>query len=101
MAKPRSNPFYVALLLVGTVFCMTAIAYVVMIVVRAKSPVADHPLIAFMAESGDRLLLIELAILAVATFAAIGADGWFEGAPAGRDLDPPNESASPPAAEDD
>jgi hypothetical protein len=81
MAKSRTNPFYVALLVVGTVFCLTAVAYGVMIVVRAQSPDSQHPLISFMAESGDRLLLIELAVLAVATFAAIGADGWFEGDP--------------------
>ena len=79
--RKRTNPFYVALLVTGVVFCVTAMAYVVMIVVRLRPEEAakpDHPLIAWLARSGDRLLLIELAVLALATFLAIGADGWFD-----------------------
>jgi hypothetical protein len=78
----RLNPFYVVLLPVGAAFCLTAIAYVVMMF-RASRPgmIADadqpHPLIVFMEQYGLWLLLGELALLAICTVGAIGTDSYW------------------------
>lgn len=81
------NPFYVLLVLVGIVFVITAVMYGIMTVrmMRPFSPTgpgpdaAPHPLIALMDEHGLQILMVELAILAVATFAAIFTDGYWTG----------------------
>ncbi|MEX2112319.1 MAG: hypothetical protein WD845_03995 [Pirellulales bacterium] len=82
MAKSREpvNPFYVLLVLLGIVFLVTACAYGVM-AYRAISPVAaqqaePHPLTEFLDEHGVKLLGGELALLALASFAAMGLDRW-------------------------
>lgn len=97
--KKGFNPFYVLLVIVGTAFCLTACAYGLMAMralrpdrshdVRAiagSSVAADangstrpgpHQLLAYMERNGEKLLLIELAVLTVATFAAMGTDSYW------------------------
>ena len=82
MAKAREpvNPFYVLLVLLGIVFLVTACAYGVM-AYRALSPVVarqaqPHPLTEFLDDHGVELMGGEIALLAAASFAAMGLDRW-------------------------
>lgn len=82
--KGPINPFSVLLILVGVAFCLTASAYGLMTYraahATAESLSADraHPLWIVMDSYGNWALLIELALLALCTFAAIGSDAWWE-----------------------
>jgi hypothetical protein len=77
-----ANPFYALLVVAGIAFVVTACAYGVM-AFRAVSPHAPaagadhHPLLKFLDSHGAQLLIAEIAILAVATFAAIGTDDYW------------------------
>ena len=80
MAKLREpvNPFYVLLVMLGVVFLVTACAYGAM-AYRAISPTAarelhEHPLTDYLDRNGMALLGWELALLAAASFAAMGLD---------------------------
>jgi hypothetical protein len=72
------------LVVVGLVFAVTAFGYGLMALVdvRASAGLADtdtqHPLLAWMRKRGDMALLVELAVLAVLTFAAIGTDSYWD-----------------------
>jgi hypothetical protein len=78
--KKRSNPFYLALLVVGTAFAITACAYGVLIVLKQDPRRSlQSPLVEFLDQRGLMLLLIELGILGVLTFAAIGTEEYWEG----------------------
>lgn len=100
--KEAFNPFYFFLVLVGVVFLLTACSYGVMAFKKrdyqeaAASAAAGSGLTEFMDEHGMTLLLVELAVLAVATFGAMATDRhWIRRAEAKRK----NESAekrSPP-----
>jgi fumarate reductase subunit D len=81
--KRLANPFYVLLVIAGVAFGITACAYVLMIVVM-KDPsqaaaVRDsgEGLIHFMDKHGLRVMIVEIIVLAVATFAAIATDGYW------------------------
>ena len=82
-SKPKpKNPFYVLLVLAGTVFLVTALAYGVMML-RTSRPMAgttdsSPALMRFMRTNGNKLILIELAVLGVLTVAAIGTDDFWE-----------------------
>ena len=76
------NPFYVLLLISGVVFAITTCAYGVMMLQmgRAQPLQEDSPgaaLMQFLDCHGMTVLGIELAVLAVTTFAAIGFDDYF------------------------
>ncbi len=84
-----ANPFYGLLLAAGILFALTAVCYGVMAFHDARpaaagavGPVAaapaDHPLLAWMRRHGEVALLVELAFLAVFTFAAIGTDDYWQ-----------------------
>lgn len=89
--KKGFNPFYVLLVVVGTTFCLTACAYGLMAMrsLRPERNVAasatdqsaarpgPHQLMAFMQRNGERLLFVEVAVLAVAALAAMGTDGYW------------------------
>jgi hypothetical protein len=84
MGKRRpANPFYVLLVIAGVVFCVTASAYGVMTVkglhpdIAAQQGASGLLLLAWLDEHGFRLLMGELAVLAVFTFAAIGTDDYW------------------------
>ena len=72
----------------GIAFCLTACAYGVMAVKELHAPrvsavqiAADSEFVAFMDQHGPKAMLVELAVLGVATFAAIGTDRFWTGEP--------------------
>jgi hypothetical protein len=77
MSRPRLNPFDAVLGVVGFLFVVTAASYCVT-VLRGVRPAAlaapQHPLDRFMADHGTTTLVVELVILAVATFLTIAVD---------------------------
>lgn len=92
--KKGFNPFYVLLVIVGTAFCLTACAYGLMAMrslrpernfatsaptggSSAVVPAESHQLMKFMERHGNRLLLIEIGLLAAASFAAMATDGYW------------------------
>ena len=85
--KKWKNPFYALLIPVGMAFVVTGFAYGFMAfqLVNAGAGVAklnaDHPLFAWLRAHGSTAMLVELALLAVLTFGAIGTDSlWTEDA---------------------
>ena len=77
--QPR-NPFYFLLVLAGIVFTITACGYAVMSVRGGQGlaePESDHTLLRFLEDHGFTALMIELAVLALATIAAIGTDEFW------------------------
>jgi hypothetical protein len=92
-AKKPLNPFYPLLVIAGTAFCITACAYGLLAMralrparpdrVAAVAPSPDgaverpHPLFAYLERDGEKLLLGELALLALFSFAAMGTDGYW------------------------
>src|SRR5688572_15623444 len=85
MSKLRKaiNPFYGLLVVIGILFVVTVCAYFVMTLRDAKLGKAEsnspaHPLLSFIENHGLTVLTIELAVLAVATFGAIGTDDYWE-----------------------
>lgn len=90
MAKKAFNPFYPLLVVAGTAFCLTASAYGLMAMrdlrpnhtgpqaaAAANEPARPHPLMKYLASDGEKLLLIELGLLAVFSFAAMGTDDYW------------------------
>src|SRR5688572_21794720 len=82
--KKTFNPFYVLLIPAGLVFAVTAFAYGYMTfqavtAIRAEAGAhAGHPLFQWLRAHGDAALLIELALLAVLTVAAIATDKLWD-----------------------
>jgi len=76
MPRPRRNPFDIVLGLVGFLFVVTAASYCVTVLrgVRPAGDVAPHPLDRFMADHGTTALVVELVLLAIATFLSIAMD---------------------------
>lgn len=87
MPKPptrkQGNPFYVLLVIAGTVFLVTAFAYGWMLFQETRpaedgaTPFAEHPLFVIMQRYGNAALLIELTLLAALTFAAMATDEYW------------------------
>lgn len=81
MPTKRANPFYVLLVLVGILFGITTCAYGVMTVKMSTAEgiasSADSPVVQFMSQHGLKLLVAELAVLGMTTFAAIGTDSYW------------------------
>jgi len=80
-SKKSANPFYALLVLVGVAFVVSAAAFCVM-TVRATAaggvPTTEHPLLAWMDQHGVTLLIVELALLMISTFGAIGTDSYWQ-----------------------
>ena len=94
------NPFYALLMVAGTLFTVTAIAFGMMalrethgspdwmgakasssnVAVGLVVPVdsQEHPFDRMMKRYGMTWMLAELAVLAIGTFAAIGTDSYWE-----------------------
>lgn len=77
-----SNPFYVALVLVGIAFCLTASAYGVLIYREMHGPV-DAPadassLLRWMGLHGEKMLVGEVLLMALTTFGAIKTDHYWQ-----------------------
>ena len=81
--KQLPNPFYVALVIVGIVFSITACAYGVMAFKAAHPAAAELTigpgagLMGFLDEHGGKLMAIELVLLGIATVGAIGSDHYW------------------------
>lgn len=81
-AKP-TNPFYVVLLIAGLVFVITACSYFVMTLQGREasygrgSESQDAAFVEFIDRHGFTLLMIELGILAAATFGAMATDDYW------------------------
>ncbi|MGC3968680.1 MAG: hypothetical protein QM775_15300 [Pirellulales bacterium] len=92
--KKGFNPFYVLLVIVGVAFCLTACAYGLMAMrslrternyatsaaaatTSASAPRGPHQLMTFMERHGNTLLVAELALLTLASFAAMATDGYW------------------------
>lgn len=79
-AKEPFNPFYGLLIVMGTLFCVTACAYGVMAFTAVRTgPITagEAPgarLLVFLDQQGAKLLAGELSLLAIATFGAMGFD---------------------------
>jgi hypothetical protein len=78
-----ANPFYALLVLVGIAFVLTATAYGVMAFRTAKAvttatPQADHPLMDWLDDHGNGLLMLELTLLAIGTCGAISTDDYWK-----------------------
>jgi hypothetical protein len=75
------NPFYAVLVVAGVTFVLTATLFGVMTVRGLDARAAESAgVIFFMERHGLTLMIIELLVLAVLTFAAIGTDDyWMRG----------------------
>jgi hypothetical protein len=88
MAKKndRTNPFYVLLVIFGVIFCITASAYGIM-ALKSFSPGTQAntdsglQLLKFLDQYGLYLMLAELALLGVCTFAAMATDSYWSSQP--------------------
>jgi hypothetical protein len=82
--RKRINPFYALLVPAGFVFAVTAFAYGYMAfqavnAVRSQANAhAGHPLYRWLRAYGDEAMLIQLAILAVLTIAALATDRYWD-----------------------
>jgi hypothetical protein len=77
-ARKPNNPFYVASLPIGILFGLTACAYVVM-TMRGLDPqrAEETGLVRLMEQRGILIMMIELAVLAGLTAAAIFSDDFW------------------------
>ena len=72
------NPFYAVLLVVGVAFALTCCAYTVMSFRQLDPHAIDEPgMVALMKDHGIKIMLGELSVLGVLTFAAIGTDEFW------------------------
>ena len=81
MPRPRPNPFYAILGVVGFLFTITASSYCLFVLrgVRRESlSTTPHALEQLMDRHGITLLAGQIAVLAIATFGAVAMD-HFEG----------------------
>lgn len=82
--KPRCNPFYLLVTLVGMAFTVTACAYGWRTYLGARPMDAQSatalasPLAQFLDRHGITVLLAEVGVLAVASLAAMAADRWWD-----------------------
>lgn len=77
MPKPKAkNPFYILLMIVGTLFALTACGYGAM-TVRMSQPHAISPGDRFFDAYGLWLMVGELLLLTALTFLAIGTDNYW------------------------
>ncbi len=102
--SPLANPFYVALLLAAAVFCITCCAYAFWLGgVFDRGGWQEHPLVSFLRHRGERLLLIELVVVAVLTGASLATDDWWRtrglSAPATASTSPPKRPAQDSATQ--
>jgi hypothetical protein len=91
--KEPANPFYILLVMVGTLFAITACAYCVM-AFRAVSPHTSTAtdawgasLMQFLDHYGMYLMLGEIVALAIATFGAIATDRYWMNKTSQKNLD--------------
>ncbi len=80
--KKAGNPFYVMLVAVGILFTISASCYFVVALRQSGRVEVSEAQTGFFFqlfdEHGTAVLAVELGLLAVATFAAIGTDEYWE-----------------------
>ena len=80
MQRPRRNPFYVVLGLVGFLFTITASSYCLFVLRGVRPETAQaagpHPFERLMDRHGTTLLAGQLVILAIATVGAVAVDHY-------------------------
>jgi hypothetical protein len=78
--RQASNPFYVALLVVGVAFALTACAYGWSARLKLDPQTFDRnsAFIALVDRYGMLSMIVELGLLTVLTFLAIGTDEFWE-----------------------
>ena len=83
MAKRKEplNPFYVALVVVGVAFVVTACAFTLLLLQQNRTTAASefftsNPLMRLVRDRGMTVIAIEVAVLAVASFAAMWLDSY-------------------------
>ncbi|MCE9629894.1 MAG: hypothetical protein K8S94_04130 [Planctomycetia bacterium] len=78
MPRPRRNPFYPLLGIVGVVFTVTSMSYCLSVLRGVRPETAagsgSHPIEKLMDRHGTAILTGELALLAIATVGAIALD---------------------------
>jgi hypothetical protein len=79
--KKAVNPLYPVVVLSGIAFTLTACAYGILMV-RTQNPrtagtVGDSPLLLFLDKHGFLLLMAELAVLTLASVAAMATDDYW------------------------
>ncbi len=76
--KKPINPFYPPVIVAGVVFALTACMYGVM-TVRMLNPQGgeDTGVLQFMDQHGMTVMIVELVVLGLLTFAAIGTDDYW------------------------
>lgn len=81
LPRPKVNPFYVLLIVAGVAFGLTACVYGLALLreLKLRRLGQQEPVfwLAWISRYGVWLLVTELGVLAVATFAAIGLDDYF------------------------
>jgi len=79
--KKAVNPLYPVVVLSGIAFTLTACAYGILMVrtqdPRSAGTVAASPLLVFLDKNGFLLLMVELAILTLASVAAMVTDDYW------------------------
>ena len=78
--RPFANPFYALLLVVGVAFLLTATSYGVMAfrdVQGHSAAQSGSGLMMFLDRHGGLLMGVELAVLVLASFAAMATDGYW------------------------
>ena len=78
--RPLANPFYVLLMVVGVAFALTACAYGWSARLKLDPETFDRneAFIALVDRYGMIAMIVELALLTVLTFLAIGTDEFWE-----------------------
>lgn len=78
MPRPRRNPFYVVLGLIGFLFTITASSYCLSVLRGLRPETAangsEHALEGIMDRHGTAILTGELIVLAIATVGAVAVD---------------------------
>ena len=98
--RSATNPFYALLVVLGIAFTLTACAYCVMALKavrpQAEQQAAGQALLDFLDRYGAAVMAGELALLALATVAAIATDRyWMRRA---FQQHPSNQTKQPPSA---
>ena len=71
------NPFYVALAPAGIVFAITACAYGVTMARSLDTQAAEQHSMRLVEQHGTVIIVVELAVLAILTIAAIATDDYW------------------------
>ena len=83
-----ANPFYVGLMIVSTLFVVTALGYLVSPYVlepgRRPPGAPSHELAAWLDRHGPLVLGVEFAVMLVTGVLAMLTDDWFSGSAGGR-----------------